>query len=238
MRRQLIFILLNSLLWTSVSGQESDNQGSRMLFQGIIMEKQNEIPLPNAHIFINRSLSSASNEDGRFAFYAAKNDTVIFSLLGYKPLFFHISDTLSGREFVAGIYMSADTVSIDEVVILPRLANLRSDIFNPRSEKSRQNQNASNNLELSAYQAKMNQNKLGDPSTNYEVLRQRQKDDAYTKGQIPSDRIVGLSPLLLIPAAYMLLHGLPEKPAPLQPSLTEQEVNEIHKRYLESIRQK
>jgi hypothetical protein len=134
--------------------------------------------------------------------------------------------------------MSADTVSIDEVVILPRLANLKSDIFNPRSEKSRQNQNASNNLELSAYQAKMNQNKLGDPSTNYEVLRQRQKDDAYTKGQIPSDRIVGLSPLLLIPAAYMLLHGLPEKPAPLQPSLTEQEVNEIHKRYLESIRQK
>jgi len=56
--------------------------------------------------------------------------------------------------------MSADTVSIDEVVILPRLANLKSDIFNPRSEKSSKNQNASNNLELSAYQAKMNQNNL------------------------------------------------------------------------------
>jgi hypothetical protein len=238
MRIQLIFILFNALLWTSVTGQESDNQGSRMLFQGIVMEKQNEIPLPNAQIFINRTFSSVSNGNGRFAFYAAKTDTVTFSLLGYKPLFFYISDTLSGKEFVAGIYMSADTMSIDEVVILPRLANLKTDIFSPRSERSRQNQNASNNLALSAYQARMTQNKLGDPSTNYEVLRQRQKDDAYTKGQIPSDRIVGLSPLMLIPAAYLLLHGLPEKPSPLQPRLTEQEVNEIHKRYMESIRKK
>lgn len=238
MRRQLIFILLNALLWTSMSGQESDNQGSKLLFQGIVMEKQNENPLPNAQIFINRTFSSVSNDHGRFAFYAAKNDTVTFSLLGYKPLIFYISDTLAGKEFVAGIYMRADTVSIDEVVILPRLANLKADIFSPRSETSRQHQNASNNLALSAYQARMTQNKLGDPSLNYEVLRQRQKDEAYTKGQIPSDRIVGLSPLMLIPAAYMLLHGLPGKPALLQPSLTEQEVNEIHKRYMESIREK
>jgi hypothetical protein len=70
------------------------------------------------------------------------------------------------------------------------------------------------------------------------VIRQRQREDAYSKGQIPSDKMVGLSPLLLIPAAYMLLHGLPEKPPPLQPHLTEQEVNEIHKRYMESIRKK
>jgi hypothetical protein len=238
MSRQFILILLNALLWTSVSGQETDNKGSKLLFQGIVMEKQNENPLPNAQIFINRIFSSVSNDLGRFAFYASKNDTVSFSLLGYKPLIFFVSDTLSGKEFVAGIYMRADTLSIDEVVILPRLANLKSDIFSPRSETSRQNQNASNNLALSAYQAKMNQSKLGDPSLNYEVLRQRQKEEAFTKGQIPSDRIVGFSPLILIPAAYMLLRGFPEKPAPIQPSLTEQEVNQIHKRYMESIMKK
>jgi hypothetical protein len=236
MRRLLIFILFNTLLFNSIFGQESINQGRSMLFQGIVMEKQNEKPLPNAQIFINRSFSSVSNDYGRFAFYASENDTVTFRLLGFKPLFFYITDTLTGKEFIAGIFMCADTVLIDEVVILPRLANLKADIFSPRSETSRQNQNASNNLALSAYQARMTQNKLGDPSLNYEVLRQRQKNEAYTKGQIPSDRIVGLSPLMLIPAAYMLLHGLPQKPAPLQPSLTEQEVNEIHKRYMESLK--
>jgi hypothetical protein len=238
MRRLLIMILLPAALSSSMYGQESNNQGSRMLFQGIVMERQNEAPLVNAQIFINRSFSSVSNDDGRFAFYAGRNDTVTFRLLGYKPALFYISDTLAGREFVAGVYMSADTLSIDEVVILPRLATLKADMFSTRSETSRQNQNASNNLAISAYQARMTQNKLGDPAINYEVIRQRQREDAYSKGQIPSDKIVGLSPLLLIPAAYMLLHGLPEKPPPLQPHLTEQEVNEIHKRYMESIRKK
>jgi hypothetical protein len=193
MRRQLIFILLNALLWTSVSGQESDDQGSKLLFQGIVMEKQNENPLPNAQIFINRTFSSVSNDHGRFAFYAAKNDTVTFSLLGYKPLTFYISDTLAGKEFVAGIYMRADTVSIDEVVILPRLANLKADIFSPRSETSRQHQNASNNLALSAYQARMTQNKLGDPSLNYEVLRQRQKDSRLKSSDAYSGRLYAAS---------------------------------------------
>jgi hypothetical protein len=209
-----------------------------MLFQGIVMEKENEAPLPDVQIFINKAFSSVSNEMGRFAFYGGRSDTVTFRLLGYKPAYFCISDSLSGKEFVTGVFLSADTLSINEVIILPRLANLKSDLFSPRSESSRQSQNANNNLALSAYQARVTQNKLGDPALNYEVLRQRQMDDAYTKGQIPSDRIMGLSPLMLIPAAYMLLHGLPEKPTMPQPGLTEQEVNEIHKRYMESFRKK
>jgi hypothetical protein len=68
------------------------------------------------------------------------------------------------------------------------------------------------------------------------VLRNQQKSVAYTKGQIPPDRIVGLSPFMLIPAAYLLINGLPEKPSPLKPQLTEKEVDNIHKKYLEKIR--
>ncbi len=236
MRKVIFLILLNAVYCNLVYGQESTNQGGRMLFQGIVMEKQKETPLPNTQIFVNRTFSAVSNDNGRFAFYAGKKDTVTFRLLGYKPAYFYINDTLTGMDFVAGIYLSTDTVLIDEVVILPRLSNLKADMFSPRSETSRQTQNASNNLALSAYQARITQSKLGDPALNYEVIRQRQKEEAFTKGQIPSDRIAGLSPLMLIPAAYMLLHGLPEKPALFQSGLTDQEVNEIHKRYLESIR--
>jgi hypothetical protein len=238
MKRLFILLIFQVALCNCLRGQDVKNQGARILFHGLVMDGQSETPLSNTQIFINRSFSSVSDENGKFAFYAFKRDTVVFRLLGYKPAFFHISDTLAGKEFVTGVYMHADTVSIDEVVIIPRLANLKSDMFSPRSDAARQTQNANNNLALSAYQARMGQNKLGDPSLNYEVIRQRQKNEAFTKGQIPSDRIVGLSPLMLIPAAYMLLHGLPEKPAQFQPSLTDQEVREIHKRYMESIRKK
>ena len=42
---------------------------------------------------------------------------------------------------------------------------------------------------------------------NYAVISQKQKIDAFEKGGIPSDKIVGLNALLLIPAAaYMLLN--------------------------------
>jgi len=44
----------------------------------------------------------------------------------------------------------------------------------------------------------MTQNKLGDPAINYEVIRQRQREDAYSKGQIPSDKIGRVKSIMLI----------------------------------------
>jgi hypothetical protein len=50
--------------------------------------------------------------------------------------------------------------------------------------------------------------------------------------------MVGLSPLLLIPAAYLLINGLPEKTAPMKSNLTRQELDQIHKKYLETLTKK
>jgi hypothetical protein len=98
--------------------------------------------------------------------------------------------------------------------------------------------NARYNIAISAYQGRTTQGKLGDPQSNYDLIRQKQKNDAYEKGGIPSDRIAGISPLLLIPAAYLLIHGVPERPAPYENKLTLQELDQIQKKYLESLKQK
>jgi hypothetical protein len=50
--------------------------------------------------------------------------------------------------------------------------------------------------------------------------------------------MVGLSPLLLIPAAYLLINGLPEKQVPMKSNLTRQELDQIHKKYLETLTKK
>jgi hypothetical protein len=50
--------------------------------------------------------------------------------------------------------------------------------------------------------------------------------------------MVGLNPFILLPAAYLLIHGLPEKPAPLKPQLTEKEINQINDRYKEILQQR
>jgi len=236
MKRYSLIMLILFLVINSLSGQVIRETGSRILFNGIVMDAVTLEPVEGSQITINRIFTSVSDNDGKFAFYVNKGDTVVFSLLGYEPVELQISDTLSGREFIAGIYLNSDTIAIGEVVIVPRLANLRSEILTSHPETNQVIENAKYNLEVSSYQGRLSQGKLGDPSLNYEVLRKQHRADAYSKGQIPPDRIVGLSPFMIIPAAYLLMSGLPGKPAPMKPQLTEQEVDLLHRKYLETIR--
>jgi hypothetical protein len=136
---------------------------------------------------------------------------------------------------MAGIYMKTDTLSIGEVVIMPRNPYLRSDILKAPPESTPEIENAKYNMAISAYQGRIAISTLGDPASNYALLHQKQGIDAYEKGGIPSDRMVGLSPLSLIGVVYLLMKGFPEKPAPMKSTLTRQELDQIHKKYLETL---
>ena len=230
----LVFLIVEQV----TISQDEKNSGIRMLFHGLVMDATTLSPIANSQIIINRSFSSVSDQDGTFAFWVNRSDTVIFSRLGYKSTIFYVSDTLAGREFIAGIYMNSDTLSIGEIIIVPRLTNLKSEILNTRPESRPEIENARYNLAVSAYQGRQSRNSLGDPAANYELLRQKQRVDAYEKGGIPSDKMIGLSPFMLIPAAYLLIHGLSEKPPPMKSNLTRHEVDQIHKKYLETLRLK
>jgi len=178
-------------------------------------------------------MSAVSKSDGSFTIYVSKADTLIFNSLGYKSTTFHVSDTLKGLEFNAGIFMKADTVEIGEVIIIPRQSNLRSEIMNATYKTPEIMYNARSNVAISAYQGRVSQSQLGNPSDNYAVISQKQKTMAYERGGIPSEQTLALSPLLLVPAAYLLIKGMPEKPGPVKSNLTGFEVDQIHQKYLE-----
>lgn len=236
--RFALFILAFVVIIQPCISQKNSNSGNGILFHGIIKDAGTLSPISNSQILINGEFSSISNSDGTFSFYVNRNDTVFFMHLAYKPVSLFVSDTLAGREFVAGIFMNTDTLSIGEVVIIPRFTNLKSEIMNAPSKIPPIMENARYNVAVSAYAGRTTQGKLGDPASNYELLRQRQKIQAYEKGGIPSEKMVGLSPLLLIPAAYLIIHGLPEKPAPMEKKLSDRELDLIQKKYLESLKLK
>jgi hypothetical protein len=231
-----ILLILSSIFLISSQGvsQVKQNPDQKILIRGLVMDASTLSPIPNSQIMINSSFSSLSREDGSFSFYVNWYDTVMFRSLGYKPSLMHISDTLRGREFITGVYLSTDTVSIDEVVIMPGYSNLKSEILNAKSKIPAGMENARYNVAISAYQGKTSQAALGNPIDNYNVISQRQKINAFEKGGISSEHIVGFNPLIFIPAAYLLLHGLPEPAPPMQPGLTDDEVKKIHMRYLET----
>jgi hypothetical protein len=232
----ILLLVIVNICWSSA--QVTTNPEGGIFFHGIVRDASTFSPLPNSQIIINKALNSVSDEEGQFSFWGNKKDTVIISQLGYKPAVINISDTLSGKEFLAGVYLRSDTIHIGEVIILPRLTSLKYEILNTPVTTSPEMENAKYNVALSAYQGRITQGSLGDPQANYNIIHQQQKIEAYERGGIPSNRIVGLNPFMILPAAYLLLNGLPPKPEPIKVPLTQQEIDQIHERYLESIENK
>ena len=230
-----IILFLSISVVTQLSGQENAIHDDNILFRGVVVSAVSQERLPGAQIVIYRRAAGISRDDGTFAFFAQKRDTVTFTMLGYRPVELIVSDSLNAREFITGIYLQTDTLEIGEVIIIPQFTNLKTEIMNSALEANTQMANARNNITIASYQGRTGQGKLGDPSINYEILRQRQKINAYEKGGIPSDRIVGISPFMLLPAAYLLLNGLPEQPAPPEPRISKKDLDELNKLYLEKL---
>jgi hypothetical protein len=238
MSRGLIIIMIPIIFSCNCFSQVQGVKSNFILFHGVVMDATTQSGLPGSEITINKSRSASTSEDGTFSFYAFKRDTVVFTLLGYKSATLIISDTLSGKDFLTGVYLETDTTFIGEVIILPRFSTLKSELMNPRITVDSKLENAIANINTASYTGRTTPAKLGDPSANYNYLRQKNKIDAYEKGGIPSDRILGLNPLMFLPAAYMLLPGRPETPLPPKPHITSKDMDELRKTYLESLRKK
>jgi hypothetical protein len=237
MRKKLsLIIFFIGLFITPCLSQQVRTSDDRVLFRGVVIGSSNKSRLAYSSIFINKSFSAITGDDGTFSFYAHRNDTILFSNLGYKSSSFIVSDTLKGQEFLTGIFLESDTVEIGEVIIVPKGTNLKAEMMKPVIGASTQLENAKANVSIASYQGINGQGKLGDPNSNYEILKHKQKIDAFEKGGIPSDKIAGISPLLLIPAAYLLMHGLPGKPGPPPMSISNKEIEELNNRYLELLR--
>jgi len=238
MNRILNILILSFIFLNPILGQVGNTSDQRILFQGIVRDASSLSPLVNSQISVNRYFKAASDSGGTFSLFISRKDTIEFSLLGYKSAVYIVNDSLPGKEYMAGIFLNSDTISIGEVIIVPRLTNLKYKTLRAPLEVNPEIENAKNNLAISAYQAKVSHGNLGDPSSNYEILRQQQQTEAYEKGQIPSSRIAGFSPLLLVPAIYLMMNGFPAKPAPMKSDLTDVEIRQIQKKYLESLKDK
>jgi len=216
----LFFLILCYLPPQGVSGQQS----GPILFHGVVFDAATRQPLPDAHWKVGGRSAGASDSRGMFSLYAHRNDTVTFTCIGYRHFTMTVQDTLRAREYTAGIYLTDDTTMIPAVVVIPRLGNIRAEIMSERPSQNQEVINATNNLRMAVYQGLANAPELGDPVTNYELLRQKQRLDAYEKGQIPSSQMVGLSPFTLIPLIYMLAAGPPENPEPPAPHISSRDM--------------
>lgn len=222
---------------SALSAQETVKE-KLVLIHGVVFDAVSQAPIVNVHFLINNQPGGATDDEGKFSTYLYRGDTICFSYLGRTDIIFY-TDTLPGNSYVAGIFMKPDTLQIGEVIVMPRMGDLKSEFMNSSATVSQNMVNAQNNITISTYQGLTNPPELGDPGTNYTLIKQKQAIAVYEKGGIPSDRMVSLNLISLIPASiYLLANGLPEKPAPPVPRVSVSDIEKIKKAYRESLLQK
>lgn len=231
--RIIIFsILLLNLTLLSAQQRERDNL---LLIQGVVIDGSSLEPLPNTHFILNKVFGNVTDEKGEFSIYIGINDTIKFTYVGYQDFIFTPSDTLTGNIFTAGIFMQSDTMSVGEVIVMPRLPDLRAGILLESPVEEPELRNAKNNIAASVYSGIYSQEQLGAPSANYDLLKRKQLLDAYEKGAIPSDRMVGLN-FLTIPAAIMYFSkGLHEHPEPPRPMISRKDIDRMKELYRKNM---
>ena len=107
-------------------------QPAATIIHGSILDAADLQPIPYVSVYVRHGYGTASNENGYFELPCHSGDTINFSCVGYQRVTFAVPDSLIGRSRVVGILMSADTILLGEVVVLPFItyARLKYEVAN------------------------------------------------------------------------------------------------------------
>jgi len=222
----IILLIFLGLSLSYVCGQVKEDKPVRLT--GFVIDKQTRDPLVNTHYIINNRRGGVVDENGRFAIPGMVNDTIVFSYVGYKDVVLIVSDMLQRNDYLVGIFMPRDTILLDEVVILPRLGSLRSEITALSTTKDVDQVHAVNNLSMAAYTGISRNIEWSDPEAQYRYVSNQIKERAMAQGLVPSDEIVAINLAAGLPFLFAYyLRGGPKVPDRPQVVLTQPEMDRI-----------
>jgi hypothetical protein len=123
MKKSLYCLLI--LLGVPLSGisqqiQDQDENSKLVQFSGITITADSLNPVPYARIVdVGSHRGTTSDVNGYFSFVAHKNDTVLFTALGFKPASFIIPDTITKQRYSLIQLMTSDTLTLAAAYIFP-----------------------------------------------------------------------------------------------------------------------
>lgn len=115
--KKLNIVYLFFFFYLGVLGQNSEP--AKVFITGGIFDQDSTLALPEAILRLKEKAYGV-DEQGRFAITARVGDTLCFSHVGYVPVHLVVPDSLAGKDFLMGVFMTRDTVLLSEVLILPR----------------------------------------------------------------------------------------------------------------------
>jgi len=123
MKPQYIIILFGLMLFFEAQVSQAQNlfhDDDVVQFSGVVVDADSLNPVPFTSIIINNSRrGTLSDFYGYFSFVALKNDTIVFSSMGYKKNTFVIPDTITQKRYSLIHVMDADTIMLSPTLIYP-----------------------------------------------------------------------------------------------------------------------
>ena len=117
---KLVIVFLLTLTIECFGQLNYDFTEGKFLIKGQVIDVQTKKPIANANIRLNGTNKGIScDNEGYFAFYVQRNDTLKFSSTGYLPKIIHMSDINSAKYYTLEIQLMHDFVKLKEVTIYP-----------------------------------------------------------------------------------------------------------------------
>ena len=121
MQRVLFFVAI-LVAFLPVSLQAQSNQAKVVQFSGKVVteENNNMVGIPYAVVSVlGTKRGTFTDFDGFFSIVVRTDETLVFSVLGFKDAYYHVPDTLSSERYTIFQIMTKDTILLPEAVVYP-----------------------------------------------------------------------------------------------------------------------
>ncbi len=101
-----------------IKAQAQDFSDSLLIIEGRILTNDSLLPVPQAHAIskMNR-WGTISDDEGRFIMYTSKNDSILFTSIGFRSYILTVNDSIVENNRSCELIMVKDTVQINEIII-------------------------------------------------------------------------------------------------------------------------
>lgn len=119
MMKNAVLVAVFLLLWTGASAQIAERLQAEVC--GSILDASDLQPIPYVNVYVRHGYGMSSNINGYFSLPCFGGDTIVFSCIGYETVRYVVPDSLVSKTRTVGVIMTADTVMLPEVVVLPKI---------------------------------------------------------------------------------------------------------------------
>ncbi|MBI9067961.1 MAG: carboxypeptidase-like regulatory domain-containing protein [Salinivirgaceae bacterium] len=121
---------------------------------GVVLDADSLNPMSNVHIRSQKNRGAITDNLGQFTVKINKNDTLTFTYVGFKPYVYVIPDTLKVNNYIAGVILNKDIISLSEVLILPWMNKQQFKKSFIQNSPDQNTINAQQNLTMAGYTAR------------------------------------------------------------------------------------